>query len=291
MSGPPDFSSQQYWETRFEKETSFEWLAPSEVILPIVLGTVKEVINARRSTSTGPAATGPDDLPCRILHFGCGSSSLGSDIQQYLQTSAAPPNTHISGTASGAPVPEAVEAEVNNVDDIISLPPIEVIDADYVPPTLLSEAPRSVPLIQLDVLDPTSLASSSPQEGWDVLIDKSTADAISCGPNLTDLASGTSTPPLDVLLDNLAQVTRHGGRWLSISYSATRYDSLRSRSWTSSLDPEGDSRSNTGRWQVISRTPLGSTAIPEGRLIADGKGWRRVYEPETPIWLYVLQRI
>lgn len=289
MSGPPDFSSQQYWEIRFEKETSFEWLARSEVILPIVLETVKEVINARRSTSTTDT-TRPDDLPCRILHFGCGSSSLGSDIQQYLQTSAPPPNTHIGDTASGTADPEAADA-VGSLDDIISLPPIEVIDADYVPPTLLSEAPRSVPLIQLDVLDPISLASSSPQDGWDVLIDKSTADAISCGPNLTDLASGTSTPPLDVLLDNLAQVTRQGGRWLSISYSATRYDSLRSPSSTSLLDPESDSRSNTGRWEVISRTPLGSTAIPEGRLIADGKGWRRVYEPETPIWLYVLQRI
>jgi hypothetical protein len=283
MSGPPDFSSQHYWETRFERETSFEWLARSDVILPVVLETVKEVVKARTSTRQG-GVTERDGSPLRLLHFGCGSSSLGSDIQSYLDGSS-------SGGPTDASSSEAADNNIN-VDEIISLPAIEVIDADYVPPTLLSEASRTVPLIQLDVLDPSSMASSSPVDGWDVLIDKSTADAISCGPNITDPASGASSSPLDVVLDNLAKATRRGGRWVSISYSATRYNSLGRPLPTATDQTEGVSEALAApAWKLVSRTPLGATAIPEGRLIADGKGWRRVYEPETPIWLYILERI
>jgi hypothetical protein len=276
MSRPPDFSSQQYWETRFEKETSFEWLARSEVVLPIVLETFKEVIRA------GTSNTLSDESPFRLLHFGCGSSSLGSDIQHYLDQARI-------GSQPPSDAPQTADTDMN-VNDIISLPPIEVIDADYVPPNLLSDAPRSVPLIQLDVLDPSSLASASPEEGWDLLIDKSTADAISCGQDIPDPTTGTSTSPLHALLDNLAKFTRQGGRWISISYSATRYDCLQQDlpDTTSGLQTTSEA---ADAWRLISRTPLGSTAIPGGRLVADGKGWRRVYEPETPIWLYVLERI
>lgn len=277
-AGPPDFSSKTYWEHRFEKESEFEWLARSDVILPLVLRLVEEVRSATDRRASDLHVHASHDAPIdahvnsrsdkafRVLHFGCGSSNLGSEIHQHLSENSIP---------------------------------AEVIDADYVPTTALST--RSVPLIQLDVLDASSIAQTTKEDGlWDLLVDKSTADAISCGPSIPRLCTSNSNtpssvaldsgcqdgpllPPIEVLCDNLARATRPGGRWISISYSASRFDHLLGHSSTEAR--------NSHSWRIVEKVSLGSTSLPEGRVVVDGKGnSRTVYEPETPTWAYILER-
>lgn len=76
------------------------------------------------------------------------------------------------------------------------------------------------------------------------VLDKSTADAISCGaevcivntesPVYTNLSGfkarlDTKYEPLELLLLHLAYLTRAGGYYLAMSYSSTRFDVLETK--------------------------------------------------------------
>ncbi|KAK4685048.1 hypothetical protein P7C73_g5107, partial [Tremellales sp. Uapishka_1] len=225
-----DFSSATYWSSRFETERSigFEWLVPSSVILPIILSQVN---------SLPPAAV------LRVLHFGCGTSSLGSELANVLSRGPSLPNqkTHI-------------------------------VDSDYVDPSLLPTSSFAnteyvtYSTVQQDLLSPTYVLD--PEERYDLLIDKSTADAISCGP----IIGGYE--PIQVLCTNLASFTKPGGRWISISYSENRFPA-------SILGKE---------WTVLERQLIDKRCLPGGRIVKENGVERRVYEPETGIWCYVLER-
>ena len=253
----------------------------------------------------------------RVLHLGCGTSSLGPLLQTSLQThfdassASSPPvstksSSPISPTASSSlsTSPRITTSALRAVPTGVT---IEVSDADYVESSLLP--PRPIPLFQLDILDSKSVLRSVEEQtgglGWDIIVDKSTADAISCGPRLSSQAalypfdiavpSGVEEPestpqtasdgdddtvhPCDLLCINLARITPLGARWICISYSSNRFANLRSLS-------------STGPWKLISRIPLNTTSMPEGRQVDDGHGGlRTVYEPETSIWAYVLERV
>lgn len=229
---PIDYSSQTYWESRLaqERETGYEWLVPTPLILPI--------ISEHGITTSGCT---------RILHFGCGSSFLGRELQSTFGSK------------------------------------VKVTDADYAATGLRpnlssssSDCGRSldgVPLLDLDVLSLSSLVDASPTEGWDLLVDKSTADAISCGPpcGQTQRSSSESEQEaIEVLCANLAQVTRPAGRWVSISYSSERFDFLSAR-------PDL-------RWRVLDKLPV--------QLISPTTGGSNgiVYQPEAGVWAWILER-
>ena len=265
-NGPPDFSSKEYWTSRFEEENEFEWLARSEVIVSLVIRLAEEVLSQRRTTtitSTGEREESSDQRSVRILNFGCGSSSLGVDLQNGLS--------------------EHFDSQVR-----VDRTTVQVVDADYVQPELLSA--RSIPVVQLDVLDIQSLDALKQEFGeWDILVDKSTADAISCGPNITT-DNGDTKEPIEVLCDSLANATKKGTKWVSISYSTRRYDHLVQKVTDTSIVNADQVEIEKGQWSVLEKRPLGSVSMPEGKVIKDGKGWRTVYEPETPVWVYILER-
>lgn len=228
MTKPIDYSSQSYWEARLakEEELGYEWLVPSAVILPVVASYIRT------------------NRPSRVLHFGCGSSSLGIDMQRSFGTR------------------------------------VSVSDSDYAVSGLRSRitegrscsALGAVPLLEIDVLSLPSLLASAPASGWDLLVDKSTADAISCGPlRETSDSSGNlvQQEALELLCDNLATVVFAGGYWVSISYSSSRFDFL------GTLDEP--------KWRVIKKVSVKlspTTATTEGI----------VYQPETGVWAWVLER-
>lgn len=226
---PIDYSAHEYWETRLSKERDdgFEWLVPSDALLPLV------------SLST-QALDKCDGSPVKVLHFGCGSSSLGADIR-----------AHVGST-------------------------VEVYDGDYASSSLnpRTNAPHVPPLVQVDVLSPQSLAAVSPAGGWDLVIDKSTADAISCGPPHSVPANSTGAvdkEAIQVLCENLAQFTRPGARWISVSYSASRFEFLQGT---------GDQR-----WRVLDKM-----AIKLNATVVEGQQQTTVYQPETGIWAWVMER-
>jgi hypothetical protein len=233
-----DFSSPGYWSTRFQTETSFEWLSSSSALIPAMLSAAKDVA----STQEGPV---------KALHFGCGTSSLGVELARALKE-------------------EKVEAEVTDADYVaVSIHTADVAEQDE----------RAVPLISLDVLDPAQLAEKSPEMGWDLLLDKSTADAIACGPNVS--LAGESVEPIVALCSRLARVIRIGGRWVCVSYSERRFAHL-----------EGLGKLPNKQWRIVSRGGIPDGIAPEGKVVREDKGKERVvYEPQTNIWIYILERI
>lgn len=228
-----DFSSAEYWASRFTTETSFEWLLPSSPIIAFIIENFQPDLESRKAI--------------KCLHIGCGTSDLGKELEDALK--------------------EKLRSMVSNVEV-----DVQVIDSDYVAESIQPSANPSLEprqILPLDGLNLSDLMHKSPEPGWDLIIDKSTADAISCGP-LID-----SIEPLQILLHNLAQVTKKGTRWISISYSATRFSHLE----------QGDG------WKVIEKRFLASTSLPEGRRWKDASGVERVvFEPETGVWGWVLER-
>ncbi|KLT39999.1 hypothetical protein CC85DRAFT_166945 [Cutaneotrichosporon oleaginosum] len=232
-----DYSKKSYWRERLsrEKDVGFEWLLPTAEIL----STISDVVGEVNYAST----------PVTILHFGCGSSTLGVDLQRHL-------GDHFA-----------------------------ISDADYASSSLhardfadstVSESFSSlqVPLYDIDVLDLKSLLSIAPTEGWDVFIDKSTADAISCSPPLPGVSyskhacNADEIDALSVLCANLRSVASRHCRWISISYSATRFDFLTDC-------PEAS-------WHVVTKIPArlqATTSTKEGRV---------VHQPATGTWIWVL---
>lgn len=230
-----DYSSKPYWETRLAKERDkgFEWLVSSTSILPIVSSQVD------RYTVVAE--------PLKILHFGCGSSSLGTEIQR-----------HFGG--------RVIVSDSDYASSSIS----PAADADTI-------VKREVPLLDMDVLSIDSLRSTSPKQGWDLIIDKSTADCISCGQPVTTRDDGdsctgeTSTKScLHILSDNLSQVVPVGGIWISVSYSASRYDYL--------------SQCSSAPWRVV-----GKEALLLAPTVSNNN--HIVYHPSTGIWAWVLERV
>lgn len=159
---------------------------------------------------------------------------------------------------------------------------VEIVDADYVAESIQADSTRDAPILSLDCLDLEDVRAKSPAGGWDMILDKSTADAISCGPSLSfpdhGNSAGSMIEPLEMLLRNMAEATRPKSRWISISYSATRYN----------IDA---ARLREIGWAVLEKRFLASTSLPEGRKVRDEKGNERVvWEPETGVWGWVLER-
>ncbi|WWC88862.1 uncharacterized protein L201_003777 [Kwoniella dendrophila CBS 6074] len=266
-----DFSSAEYWSKRFENENSFEWLISDEKLLPFI----EEYL---------PSSEGIDER-FNILHFGSGTSSLGSSIQNHCKNS--------------------------NCDN-----KIQVYDSDYVQTPSSSSSSSSststVPFLLMDILSLKSIKENTPKDinlnKWDLIIDKSTCDAISCGSSLSpsnlfpskeeeeeeedeDMISHHEEP-VNRLLYNLSKTIIKGGKWLSISYSSNRFH----------IDNNNNSENrNEGNalmvqqygWKLIEKKLISTTYLPNGKSIKDFKTGKEriVHEPETGVWLYVLERI
>ena len=180
---------------------------------------------------------------------------------------------------------------------------VQVVDTDYVAESI-SSTTQLRPIIPLNALDLSDLIRNS-GDGWDLIIDKSTADAISCGPPIGDIE------PINVLCSNLAKVTKKGTRWISISYSSTRFTFLgaitergshanKDRDVGEGVEDDGDESKGgdagtggeAGGWKVVGRRFLASTSLPDGRRWRDESGVERVvFEPETGVWGWVLERV
>lgn len=296
-----DFSSPTYWSNRFSTEKSFEWLIPSHLVVPLVLDHItvpdtREDEHEPEEDGHVGGRLGPKTL--RGLHLGCGTSDLGAGIQAALQ--------------------DVYEADGVEME-------IKVIDSDYVADTITRDDGSGLgsgsgskgkgegagTILPLDCLDLDDLATKSrivlgEGRGWDFIIDKSTSDAISCGPLIplplsqSSARAGandcididTDVEPLEVLLGNMAKVTRKGGRWISVSYSEKRYACLISNPGTLVPHESGVGEGEGYGWKVLEKRFLASTSLPEGRRWRDEQGVERVvYEPETGVWGWVLERI
>lgn len=171
---PTDFDKQTYWHHRFANETSFEWLLSSTDFISILK----------------PLLVNLEPSSARILHLGSGTSDLHNHFRQ--------------------------------------LGFLDVTNVDYEP--LAVERGRQLEQqafgdvkMKYSVADATKSllpSSNSNDQGthnnhkFDLVIDKSTADAISCGG--------------DEQVRNMAhcvgECLADGAVWVSMSYSSSRFD-------------------------------------------------------------------
>ncbi|WVQ72913.1 hypothetical protein IAR50_002475 [Cryptococcus sp. DSM 104548] len=296
MSTKTDFWSPSYWSTRFTTESNFEWLVPSSTLVPIVCDIVStlppppEIVDCNE----GPEKDGEcsananeekEGEVLNILHLGSGTSILGTQLQTFLDSSDSTPKCQVYD-ADYVPLPSSTESEQGRV-------PFKLVDA-------LS------PISLFDSLPSCSFSSVTCKGGrggrggrlWDMVLDKSTIDAISTGPLFPPSQYGGEQGEEELPLDpaertllNVGRVVRRGGKWVSVSYSSSRYDFLASSSSRSLSDGKDVEQEGKFGWRVVRKEIVAMTSLPEGRLVRDGRGERIVYEPETGIWLYVLERV
>lgn len=216
---PPAFSDLAYWDNRFSTtSTPFDWLVSANALDSLVVASIRSSSRER----------------CKILHIGCGSSELSFRLGELAGTRENIWNTDYSRVAIEQG--RAIEEERLLPTPLASSSTI--VDARP-PKTGHEEASGRMNWRVLDLLSEESITAfraETQSESFDLIVDKSTSDAISCGPDVPLLGRGASVPsrsthsmithPLELLALNLARLTRPGGRWICISYSSDRFGFL-----------------------------------------------------------------
>lgn len=172
---PADFDKQEYWHARFATETSFEWLATSEEFMRILEA------DADFSRKLDPASS-------RVLHVGFGTS----DLQNHLR-------------AAGF-------AHVLNVD----YEPLAVERGRAIEEGRFRDVRMGYAVADATRLDADLGLADGQQTGrkFDLVVDKSTVDAVSCGGEEAFLS----------MCRAVRRCLAAGGFWISLSYSRWRFD-------------------------------------------------------------------
>ncbi|KAJ1308076.1 hypothetical protein OPQ81_002141 [Rhizoctonia solani] len=196
----PDYSSPEYWLSRFQKETHFEWLGSGHIISLHVARAFGRTLSEDGTWSPDPSgenATTP--RPTKILHIGSGTSK----ISLHLRSLVLAPIVNIDFVENC--LTQLRQFELNAFGNV------------------------KMGYEQLDMLDWEQVeAQLRGKEGEEtvLIIDKSTSDAISCGPDRPSPFSSCLIPPVKVLAFNLAALSSPGSIWLALSYSTSRFDEI-----------------------------------------------------------------
>lgn len=177
---PTDFDKQSYWDNRFTTETSFEWLIPSPIFMSLL----------------EPYLLKLDLTSFKILHIGFGTSDLQIHLRRALALTN--PSNIVNIDFSPLAIEHGRALEKRAFGDVLM--GYEVMDA-----TKLGE-------------DNNTLLNHDDEEGkggrFDLVIDKSTVDAISCG----------GDEGLIKMVEGVRTVLKRRGIWISLSYSERRFE-------------------------------------------------------------------
>lgn len=210
---PPDFASQAYWQRRFtngEPSSGFEWLGLPLVFISYIQTWLQDLDgNAEDAPSLGGNTLSPN-----VLHIGSGSSSLSFDLRRYLPPSVSPSRIlNVDYAQAAVDWGKTRERETFDSAGGMRWEAVDLLDTSQV-----------VNLIGR----PSSSTTSSPL----LIIDKSTSDALSCGPSLpSPLVPQQTIDPLPLLVLNLALVSPPRTDWLVQSYSQDRFAGVDFGGW------------------------------------------------------------
>ncbi|KAL1622818.1 hypothetical protein SLS54_004838 [Diplodia seriata] len=201
---PPPFAQPEYWDQRFAKNPSaFDWLLPANCLD----GAIVEALEH---------ASSPSNPRPRLLHIGCGTSVLSLHLRSHVEDPRQVHNTDFSRVAVelGArwerDVFEADTTTAHEASEAFGCESKESVALNQdgaSPPELVKEPTgeeengrkggaelatdhdhdhRHPPRMQwstLDLLSLPSITALASREGrrYDIIVDKSTCDAISCG--------------------------------------------------------------------------------------------------------------
>jgi hypothetical protein len=262
---PPSFSDVEYWDKRFRTNTkAFDWLCPESCF------------------DEELAALARSGYSMQVLHIGSGTSMISFHLSRTL-----PPSSRIRNLDFSI---EAVEWGRNRETESRT--------------TSNNGFPLQAPLewTQASCLSLESLLATTVPRSVDVIVDKSTSDAIACGPDIAvqplltrkqehaqkSSLLGLRLHPLYILAFNLAVLAKPGARWLCLSYSNDRfpfYSDLTSSSPSSVpegvLDP-------TRYWRLLQKKDIQVEEQVDGE--SKKHAGCAVHRPATNHWMYVLER-
>lgn len=212
---PPEYHLESFWDDRFKKEDHFEWLGDgSNTILPPI----------RKYLQTEYARQPP-----RVLHIGAGTSTLSGDILKLYKD-------HFRDG-------EFEEGLVVNTD--YSEVAVERGKSSH------EENDKQIRWEKTDLMlweEIRSLKRAQEHEApFEIVVDKSTSDAISCNENIKLVGPKTTRSdacppisnyfangsdrmmalePVELLALHTAALVRPRGIWIALSYSKYRFHFL-----------------------------------------------------------------
>lgn len=208
---PPDFASQAYWQRRFtsgEPSSGFEWLG-----LPLVFTSyIQTWLRDLDGNAEDATALGGNTLSLDVLHIGSGSSSLSFDLRSYLPPSVSPSRIlNVDYAQAAVDWGKTREKETFEPAEGMRWEALDLLDTFQVVNLIGRPSCTSSPLL---------------------IIDKSTSDALSCGPSLfSPLEPQKNIDPLPLLALNLALVSPPQTDWLVQSYSQDRFAGVDLGGW------------------------------------------------------------
>jgi hypothetical protein len=248
VKGAPDYDDPTYWDVKFATGKDVgEWLNSGEILIETTLSELEH-------------RPQPDALP-RALHLGPGISKLGIKLCEAIHKQNWPGSCIVNADFSAEAVRIGRELESGK-------------DAD-----------QAMYWLQIDLRLWSDVAKLTDYAPFDVVVDKSTSDAIATSPSITlsteyDTSSicpiisealeetGEITlSPVELLALHLVPLTQKGSTWVVLSYSNIRFDNL----------------GYAGKyWTVVSLTSL---KAPQGQTSSFA------HTPEVFHWAYVLRRV
>jgi hypothetical protein len=297
----PEFASLEYWDKRFTKDrTPFDWLIPATALRDVTLDTIDDTQRLRSA---------------QILHIGCGTS----DASTLRDLVASPEQVHnVDFSAAAIKAGSEREASLAQNPDVAGASEWgEESQAANV--TLTSMRWSCLDLLSLNsTLDLLQRQHEETGRLFDLVLDKSTSDSISCGPaKLLDLPyplsvngwtrrilqggslHSTDIHPLHILAVHLAALTApRSGRWIVISYSEDRFPFLPPFPHSASTGLLEDSTIKAGfthpntLWTLETKEKIDLDANRDETLAQRRKRLSAgvVHRPKVTHWLYVLRR-
>ncbi|KAJ5256747.1 hypothetical protein N7478_012851 [Penicillium angulare] len=251
VTGAPDYDTPEFWDARFAQGQDVgEWLNPGQVLIDEVLSNLE---NRSRTSSGGQRKP-------HVLHLGPGVSQLGSKLREACLDRG--------WRANG----------IVNVDFSSEAIRIGQTFENLRPPTEAMNWHRA------DLLAWNDVANLLPYAPFDVILDKSTSDAIATStdqsmeatddishicPTVQHLLATDykiNLSPVELLALHLVPLAQRGTAWIVLSYSTFRFDNLPYLA---------------KYWTLHSRTPL---KAPTGPVSSS------TYTPDIFHWVYILIR-
>ncbi|KZT19487.1 hypothetical protein NEOLEDRAFT_1077710 [Neolentinus lepideus HHB14362 ss-1] len=270
---PPQYHDQTFWNKRFEHETLFEWLGDGQITMLPPLNDFLVQYKSHR-----------DAVP-EILHIGAGTSIFQEHVKNAL-----------------------IQVYGRDVDCR------KILNTDFSDMAVMkgrsaaanSGAKSAMRWAKADLTkweDMRNISSNTPGR-FAMVLDKSTSDAVSCGPSMIMQAKpksdvdplvqeiwsrdssnsnngSCSVSPLELLAMNLAFCVEPGGIWIALSYSSDRFPFMRSSSLPMRSNEDSKSLDISSLWTIESMIAIDA---PSGQ---DKPG---VHAPSVQHHLYTLRR-
>jgi hypothetical protein len=223
MNGPA-YDSVEYWEKKYKSnDLPFEWLVASHSLE----GNIKDILQKS------------DESRTKILHIGCGTSSMSYTLRSLVEDPSDVHNVDFSK--------EAIHQGIQMEQVIIKSEKGSEAQHPAIPKVSHNKG-NAMRWSHASLLSLDSLLDQCEPSEYSIVVDKSTSDSIACGDDVEIQSPFLITSnalslearnrislndrtvfrvyPLHILALHLALFTKPGSIWIAVSYSSTRFDFL-----------------------------------------------------------------